>query len=64
MQNGGAMTDREALLALAIPEPEIRWDSRFRANTESVEEWDAWNRSRLTALKHARRVAEDGPSSP
>ena len=46
------MTDREAMLALADPEPDY-WDER--------EAWQAWHDLRMAALLHARGEVEIVP---
>ncbi len=45
------MTDREAMLALAAPEPEPFRQVRWKA--DDYRRWDAWNRRRIKALIHA-----------
>jgi hypothetical protein len=52
------MTDREAMQALAAPEPEIEWDGKH-STIASVERWDAWNARRIEALTYAKQAAAD-----
>jgi len=50
------MTDREAMIALAKPEPELtgRWigGGEYRTSRKSIRRFDKWNRRRIKALRH------------
>jgi hypothetical protein len=46
------VTDREALLALAEPEP----DEPLQGHPENVTAWDAWNARRLEAFAHVAEI--------
>lgn len=51
------MTLRDALLALAAPEPEPF--GQTRPTLADTERWDEWNRRRIEALKFARTLEGD-----